>query len=449
MYSRVILTSYLFLPKAEMPDVHKARRGFQVSRKYGGVPVKLYRELDEWFGIPLYQYKNLGNLSSNIVDRREDGRELNFKFTGELWEKQQTIIEKFTALTATLHTGFILESPPGTGKTVMGLKMLSILKRTALVIVPRSNLVQQWIDRIVQYTDIPRRRIGVAEGGNVSFRGKDIVVGLVQTCVLDKAGDEFRKQFGVVLFDEVDRSVPPETFSAAVGMFPARYRIGMSATLERQDGLHEVFEKHIGQCYLRSKGSNRMKPKVIIRKFTGDSGFIYPRSEKLKRRGMLIGKLAKNVARNMLLARYTAMIHKSGRQCLVLSDRKEQLLALQKLLINRFKIPFREIAFYARSVDNKPLTKADRSAASACNVILGTYGMVHIGTDIPTLAGLVFATPQSTIAQSVGRIERFQEGKKEPIVVDLVDVKHRDAMGWAAQREKFYKSRFLVVKRIS
>ena len=364
-YSRVILSSSLFLPKAEMPDIKKAREGFQVKRKYEGEPVKLYRELDEWFGIPIHQFKHLENLSRNVIDRRTDGSDISIKFKGELWEKQQEVIDKFVARISTLHTGFILESPPGSGKTVMGIKMLSILKRTTLVIVPRSNLVSQWIDRILEYTDIPRSRIGVVEGGNFSFKGKDIVVALVHTCSLDRGGDEFKKHFGVALFDEVDRSVPPQTFSSVVNMFAARYRIGMSATLERQDGLHVVFEKHIGECYLRSKGSNRMKPKVIIKKFTGDSGVIWHGSQKLQRRGQIISRLSKNAARNLMVSRYAAMIYKSDRQCLILSDRKEQLQILKKMLAGRFKIPFSDIGFYVRSVNGKTMTERERAVASA------------------------------------------------------------------------------------
>ena len=447
MYSKVIQSSYLFLPKAEMANIERTKEIFVVARKFGGEPVKLYKETPRWFGIPLHYYKHLDKLSSVVVDRRVDGRDINIKFRGDLWEKQETLIKKFIALISTLHTGFILESPPGSGKTVMAIKMISILSKTTLVVVPRSNLIKQWIKRILQYTDIPRSRIGVAEGGKASFVGKDIVVGLVQTCSKNVLGESFNNRFGVVIFDEVDRSVPPETFSSAVGKFPAKYRIGMSATLERQDGLHVVFEKHIGECFLRSKGSNRMKPKVIVRKYDGNSGYVHPQSPKLQRRGMLISRLSKNVARNNMIARYTAMVYKSGRQCLVLSDRKEQLKELKKILHGRFKIPSREIGFYMRSVNKKVLTDSELEAASACKVLLATYGMLHIGTDIPSLAGLVFATPQSRITQSVGRIEREQEGKLQPIVIDIVDIKHHDAVRWAAQREKFYKTNYLEVTR--
>ena len=54
-------------------------------------------------------------------------------------------------------------------------------------------------------------------------------------------------------------------------------------------------------------------------------------------------------------------------------------------------------------------------------VIFGTYAMVAEGTDIPHLDTLILASPRSNVIQPVGRIRRVCEGKRTPLVLDLVD----------------------------
>ena len=69
--------------------------------------------------------------------------------------------------------------------------------------------------------------------------------------------------------------------------------------------------------------------------------------------------------------------------------------------------------------------------------------MLSLGTDIPTLRGLVFATPLSDVEQAVGRICRVNDLNQQPLVVDLVDVQHKECMNWANARNRFYfRSKF-------
>lgn len=454
MYSKVINGSYLYLPKDEIVDIGKAKKKLTVRSKFGSDPIPLFVDGITWFGVPRYFFHPRSLVAGEIDDRRECGDSTAMVFTKELWEGQERIVDQFRNSLRRGHTGFLLEGAPGSGKTVQALAMMSILGRTSLVVVPRSNLINQWIDRIVSFTNLPRSAIGKAEGGKVSAKGKKVVIGLVHTLALDRFGDDFRNMFGCVVFDEVDRSVPPETFAPVVGMFPAKYRIGMSATLDRADGLHTIFEQHIGETYLKCRVKERMKPRVIMRKFDGSSGYVHAASARMSRRGMLISRLSKNAARNMMIARYVAMILKSDRQCLVLSDRKEQLVAIRGMLVSRFKINSANIGFFVDSIpvhtwlkkQYKKMSKAKLDSASTCSVVLGTYGKAAIGTDIPSLSGLIFATPQSDIRQSVGRIERFLSDKKEPVIVDIIDTHYKDAVQWAAKRRKYYASKALKVK---
>lgn len=347
---------------------------------------------------------------------------------------------------------YLLKDFTVTHNTVCILRMLQEIGRTALIVVPKKDLVQQWTDRIVEHTNIPRKKIGIASAGKVRYGGCKVVVGLVHTLALDRAGANFRKYFGAVVYDEVDRSMPPATFAPVVNLFPCVYRIGASAVMERQDGLETIFEKHLEQVRLRGRDTGRMKPKVLIHKFSGDSGAIWKGSRALNRRGMLLSKLSKNTARNALISRYVHLIWKSGRRLVVISDRTEQLVFLRKLCNKLKKIPLIRMGFYA---DKVPIGSGGRkvqiskveleSNAKDKDILFATYGMMALGTDIQDLAGIIYATPQSEIKQSKGRIERICDGKKKPVVVDIVDIVYPDAVRWGYKRVQQYQSENLNI----
>jgi len=464
-YSKVALTNYLWIPRAELKSVESAKRMLTVRSKWEDrTEVELFDDSNKkWFGVPRYFYRDPKLVADEVLDHQIDGKPAEIGFRSEFWPGQEKVIAQFSLMRQRGRTGFILEAPPGFGKTVCLIKMMSILGTTVLVVVPRSNLTHQWHDRLMNHSNLKLKDIGFVMDGSVDadWKHRKVMIGLVHTLALDRFGPEFKKHFGCVIFDEVDRSVPPQTFSTVAAMFPAKFRIGASATLKRGDGLEAVFEKHIGQTLIHGKGGKRMRAKVLMVMWPEDSGFVYPSSKKMNRRGMLISRLANSPGRNLMLCRWIKMMYNSDRKILVLADRTKQLMLLRDMLEARQGIPRSETGLYVSRIPTKK--KRDRAGkmkqtyrkvsqgerdrvASACKVILATYGMISLGTDIPELAGLLYATPQSSVEQSKGRIERFVEGKKQPIVVDIVDTFYRDTLNWASSRRKHYKGKGLDIR---
>ena len=71
---------------------------------------------------------------------------------------------------------------------------------------------------------------------------------------------EFKKYFGVLAIDEV-HVCGAEKFSRVVTLFPAKYRIGASATMDRADGMSGVYKMHVGQMLLKMEGGTDEKQK--------------------------------------------------------------------------------------------------------------------------------------------------------------------------------------------
>ena len=101
------------------------------------------------------------------------------------------------------------------------------------------------------------------------------------------------------------------------------------------------------------------------------------------------------------------------RQILILSDRKQQLEDFNKLLK---EAGVESVGYYVGGMKKNDLKKSE-----SCRVLLGTYPMANEGLDIPSLNGLVLATPKSDIIQTVGRICRMKHKNIQPLIIDLVD----------------------------
>lgn len=438
--SSVIVRTHCYVPRNEV-DVDALTEASTVYRKYEGPPV-VAADISGagMFGIPRADFFNRME-AEEVIDLRAEGSTSYFSMRKTLFPEQEEVLGSFSRGVKAGTSDFLLKAPPGWGKTLVLTSMASALARTTLVVVPRSNLVPQWRDALMENTSLTNGQIGTVSGRTVDWIGKKVVVALVHTVALDRYGAEFKEYFGTVLFDEVDRSVPPETFAPVVGMFPAKFRIGASAELKRQDGLHKVFELHMGGMTLVGKEVNRLAPKVLVVTFKESSGFVYPKSARMNRRGMILSRLATNTKRNRILCKFISLIESSGRRVLVTSDRKEQLKTLMgMLLLHGFK--YKDLGVYVSETPEKDKIRI----ASDCKVILATYGMMAVGIDIPDLGGLVYATPQSRVVQPKGRIERAFPGKKQPVIVDIFDTFYADTFGWNRSRLAQYKKDGLLVK---
>jgi superfamily II DNA or RNA helicase len=84
------------------------------------------------------------------------------------------------------------------------------------------------------------------------------------------------------------------------------------------------------------------------------------------------------------------------------------------------------------------LSDSQREEAAKAQYIGATFKMAEEGLDIPSLDTLILATPKSDVEQAVGRIQRPCAGKKNPVVLDVVDVGYSIAIAMHQNRRKVY-----------
>lgn len=318
------------------------------------------------------------------------------------------------------------------GKTVMGIDIISKLSQKTLIVVPTERIFTQWVDQIKKFTD--QKEVGVVRG-SVCRTKHPITVGMIHTLCKDRLREKLGEEFGLVITDEC-HTLGAETFSRTASMFNCIYRIGLSATPRRKDGMEKVFEWHIGPVVVNQNIVNA-KPRVIMVDYydtsTTHEGCVWNGDLQL---GRYINRVTKCIPRSVMIYKFTKDAFDNGHSVLVLTERLAQVDQLYHWLnknettkgkVGRLTGAFKEI---------------DR------DIIVGTYGSAGMGLDIPNLSCLILATPRTDIEQAVGRILRKTEYEKTPVVVDITDVCSSIMQSWGRKRKKFYDRNNLEIKYI-
>lgn len=131
--------------------------------------------------------------------------------------------------------------PTGAGKTYVATLAITARKRSALVVVPTLDLLNQWYDGLAAAF---KRPIGVVGGGYHDVQ--DITVTTYDSAHLHM--DRLGNRFGLAIFDECHH-LPSPSYALAARMCLAPFRLGLTATPERADA--RGYDETIGPIVYR------------------------------------------------------------------------------------------------------------------------------------------------------------------------------------------------------
>ena len=430
-----------------IPYHPKVEQAFKLEDKFGGV-LQLSLRAGDLLGIP----RNCAPVGE--FDRRVNPNsvDINCKVPPRNEEQYRVINEIIGHFEA--DQSHVFRATTGFGKTYVALAATARMKTPTLIVVTKDDLMEQWRRAILGdpekgtagYLDVAEDDVGMMQADTCEWEGKKIVIGMVHSLAKDKYGDTFKKHFGLVIFDEVHR-MGADTFSEVCKMFPAKYRLGLSATPSRTDGRDFVFEAHIGPVLVVSDLQN-MPLKVIIQPTgwkvpvvqqwektpMGWQQFIGPLKHEPDRMMKLYGAMAESESRNSLIVEFVKMAYQKSRRIIVFSHLKNHLTTLYDEVLAA-GIPSADMAYYIGGMSEKK-----RDVAKTKRILWATYAMTKEATDIPALDTAVLATPAAHVKQAVGRILRVMEGKNQAVVFDLVDDGSEVLGGFAGSRQKEYLS---------
>ncbi|MGA7370235.1 MAG: DEAD/DEAH box helicase family protein [Nitrososphaeraceae archaeon] len=129
--------------------------------------------------------------------------------------------------------------PTGAGKTILGIKSIETVNSAVLVVVPTLDLMYQWTE--VLSSHVTNTAVGNLGGGSEEIEA--ITVATYDSAYI--RAPSLGNRFSFVIFDEVHHLAAPGYRSIAE-QFAAPYRLGLTATIEREDKLHMDFPKLVG-----------------------------------------------------------------------------------------------------------------------------------------------------------------------------------------------------------
>ena len=347
----------------------------------------------------------------------------DFKFV--LRESQQSVYDE-------LDDSSIINAWVSWGKTFTGLAIAGKLKQKTLVITHTVPLRNQWAKEVEKvYGFSP----GIIGSGHFDT-DPCIVVGNTQT--LYRNIDRIRKMFGTVILDEMHHVSSP-TFSKIIDTSHARYKIGLSGTIERKDGKHVVFRDYFGNKLFQPPKENFMTPSIDI--YRSEVRFMDGANIPWANR---VNNLANNeeyVHSVSLLASYYAA---RGHKVLVVSDRVHFLKTCAQLVGEKAICVTGDVPHEERESLIDEINYGDKE------ILFGTQAIFSEGISVNALSVLILGTPinnEPLLTQLIGRVIREQEGKKSPVVVDI-HLKGKTATRQASNRMGYYMKQGYKINQI-
>jgi len=392
------------------------------------------------------------NIPFEILDYRVKGESINIfiKPSVNLFDYQSRALEKLSKL-----ENAILVSECGSGKTVMGVALISTFKVSTLIIVPTLQIQQQWKTSLIKMTDIKRKDIGMI-GQGISNLSK-ITISTYQSLerMEPKQLEELNAKFGCLIVDEAHR-VSARILCEVANKSPAFYRFGFTATPQRKDQKDILIFNSISHNIIDVKSEELQKagrliiPSVRFVKInTGiqiTECYRWNGAEKVVEKDWttLFTRLTESTTRTNIILDNIEKTVLENHICLVLTNRKAYCEYLSRKLNERG---------ISSNYINGHIAKSDREAilknmGSKIKVLFSTYQLASEGLDVPILSCLHLISPTSNenlVKQASGRVRRAIEGKKA-LIIDYVDEDSKELFNMYKLRRRYYKKFGFVIE---
>jgi superfamily II DNA or RNA helicase len=408
------------------------------------------------FEAPYFNYRTIGKDSSEprimlprakfplgAEDQRIDGEEVICGLVDGVEprnDEQWRVVQELESKLAT-KTGIIVNASTGFGKTFIGCCQIALVERTTLVLVTKSDLEDQWRDSFKKFLGLGDDEIGLLKGDICDVAGKKVVIGYVQSVMKwNRYSSWVYKYFGNVIFDEV-HLLAADKFVNCCWQLPAKYRLGLSATLDRSDGKDHVFKDHIGRNIIQAELLPMQFNVSVVRTQVHAPKSVYYKAGRTMQLNNFLGQ---HKPRQNLITQKIVKAYEGGRNVVCFADTKDHLSHAFDCLVDA-GVKIRDIGFYVGLPSGaKQADKDNLKIEAHKKIVLATYKMTQYGTDFPHWDTAVLMTPRSDVRQIVGRVLREKEGKKIPLVFDFVD-KIPLLEKYYRKRRHWYKSEALKI----
>jgi superfamily II DNA or RNA helicase len=383
------------------------------------VVFELYRETEKRIYIPRY-YGLVNYGVPKVLKLAGAGADISVGFVGKLREAQMEPVNNFLeAARNPRKMGGIISVPCGFGKTIMSLYIACALKKKTMFISHKDFLNQQFIETVKEFA--PAASIGIIKQNKVDVENKDFIIASLQSLAMRDYDSKIFEDIGFVIIDEVHHT-GAQVFCRAFKKLNTPIILGLSATLNRKDGMRKVFEYYIGGSVYSVKNKEYTDVIVNIHKYYVPD-MEYSAIKKMWNGKENIAAMINNICSYKPRTEYIIAIlteilkNEPDRRVLILSERRNQLKSIEDYIVEK-NIANKDYGYYVGGMKQEQLT-----VSSGKQIILATFQLASEGFNVPTLNTIIFASPISDIQQSIGRIlrERPEDRKYIPLCIDISD----------------------------
>lgn len=366
----------------------------------------------------------------------------------------------------------IIQLPTGKGKSILALHIAYFLKQKTLILVHKDDLVVGWTKdiKLCFGEDID---VGLIKAKKRKV-GEQFTIATVQT--LSRMGEEelnkFTNQFGLVVQDECHH-IGLNIFNI-IDKFNSFYKLGLSATPTRSDGLNFVFDlffggicyKHIVTeddedicgCEVRVIDSNfKYKPFVNgnqvfnyydfdPKDIPDDVQFVEEIEYKDRPRIPFLtidDEAVKSPKTKVMVCKKIIEHYKQGHSVIALFTQKEHINLYYRHLCRY--VPKDQIMLYYGDSKEKSEDMMKKAENKEILITLATYAKATEGTNVKSweVEFLVSSVNnQKNVEQATGRVRRRKEGKLSPVIV--YDIRYSDCYSLASH----YNTRRTVYRNL-
>lgn len=337
----------------------------------------------------------------------------------------------------------VVVMPCGAGKTQTAIEAVAQIGGRALWLTHTQDLMNQSMNRAKSVLDIDPKTYGTITGGKAAV-GTSITFATVQT--LSKMDlTQYRDLWDIIIVDEVQHCCGSPTrvtqFYKVLSNLKARYKIGLTATPKRADGLERSMFALMGGIICEVKKDEIRQSLCPVEVKCVDTGYQPDYDVVLAGDGtinyaQLVEDLTQNVKRFECVK---DVVNNLDGSAIVLANRVEYLARLNE-------------AFEGKSIclstlgNSKKAKEVRKDALRKLNegeldCVFATWQLAAEGLDCPNLRYIVFATPEKNerlVQQAAGRVERKYEGKTHGTIIDMLD-EFGMYKGWYRKRKSLYK----------
>lgn len=311
-------------------------------------------------------------------------------------KRDQNVVFKEIINKLKLNGRVFINCSTGYGKSTIGVHLASKIKRgKCMIAVFASDLQRQWFTTFKKITNV---NVQLLVGNKEMDPDAQVyIIGLKKASLQSR---EFFKDISMFIIDEVDQ-LPTKMLLKVMKIVNPNYLIGLSATIDRDDNMHQALYAYFGERNTFIKRFLTKDFKVIKYQTNFEPEIEYDANGKLIDNTMT-NSLAYNPKRQEMIANIVSKYPND--KMLLLCKRVDEIRGIYKLILK----------FAPNDVDCKHQYKTDWDVSK--RILVGSYKNCGRGVDIKGLTLLILCDGVNHVEQNEGRLR-----ENNTLIIDIVD----------------------------